>query len=145
PTGSSQSNTAARRWSGSRAAGWSRSPAPATGRSSTTPPGLTPSESASSSRPSRTSSTSSTCARCCAAGPPALTTARGPRPRPASSGELPQPLSLRELLQLLQRVVLDLAAPLPGDPERPPALLQSQRLVAPQAIPQLDHLALALG
>src|SRR5919108_5252309 len=58
--------------------------------------------------------------------------------------QLPQPLRLGQLLQLLQRVGLDLPDPLPRDAERPPDLLQRQRLVPSQAEPQLDHLALPI-
>jgi hypothetical protein len=50
--------------------------------------------------------------------------------RDPGAGQPPQALRLRELLQLLQRVVLDLADPLAGHSERPPHLLERQRLVA---------------
>src|SRR5436190_868411 len=63
----------------------------------------------------------------------------------SNSGQLPKPLGLGKLLQLLQRVVLDLADALAGDAERAPHLFERQRLVAAQPVAQLDHLALALG
>src|SRR5205823_2815338 len=56
---------------------------------------------------------------------------------------VPQPLRLRQRLQLLQRVVLDLADPFAGDVERPAHLFQRVRALAGQAEAHLDHLALA--
>ena len=75
----------------------------------------------------------------------ATSSASPPGVRVVGSGELAQPLCLGQLLELLQRVVLDLADALAGDPERAADLLERQRLVAAQAVAQLDHLALALG
>ena len=60
------------------------------------------------------------------------------------SGQLAKPLRLRQLLELLQRVVLDLSDPLAGDAERAPHLLERQRLVPAEPVAQLYHLALAL-
>src|SRR4249919_4081209 len=54
-------------------------------------------------------------------------------------------LRLGQALELLQRVVLDLADALAGDPERAPHLLEGAGLLALQAEAKLDQLALALG
>src|SRR5207248_325928 len=51
---------------------------------------------------------------------------------------------LGQRLELLQRVVLDLADPLARDAERAADLLERARLLALQAEAELDHLALAL-
>src|SRR5262245_29549780 len=56
-----------------------------------------------------------------------------------------EPLRLRQRLELLQRVVLDLADALTGDPERAADLLECARLLALEAEPQLDHLPLPVG
>ena len=48
------------------------------------------------------------------------------------------------MLELLQRVVLDLADPLARDPERPADLLERPRLLPAQPVAHLDHLALAV-
>src|SRR3954454_6984570 len=80
------------------------------------------------------------------AGSPAASAAEI-RNRPSLSGplgELPKPLRLGELLQLLQRVVLDLPDSLARDAERPPDLLERQRLMPAKPVTQLDHLPLAL-
>src|SRR5207248_9947578 len=55
-----------------------------------------------------------------------------------------QGLRLREELELLQRVVLDLADPLAGDAELAADLLERPRRAAQKAEAKLDHLALAL-
>src|SRR5581483_2028334 len=59
-------------------------------------------------------------------------------------GQLPKPLGLGQLLQLLERVVLDLPDALARDAEGATHLLERQRLVPAQSVPQLDHLALPL-
>src|SRR5581483_7319407 len=55
-----------------------------------------------------------------------------------------QALRLRQGLELLQRVVLDLADALAGDAERAAHLLERARLLALEPEPELDHLPLAL-
>jgi hypothetical protein len=62
-----------------------------------------------------------------------------------ASGALAQGLRLRQLLQLLQRVRLDLPDPLAGDAESPAHLLEGERLMSAQPIAKLDHLALPRG
>src|SRR5438034_1067293 len=52
-------------------------------------------------------------------------------------------LRFRQGLELLQRVVLDLADALARDTERPTDLLERAGLLAEQAEAELDHLALA--
>src|SRR3954469_6208663 len=64
-------------------------------------------------------------------------------PRPLCP--VPQPLRLGQHLELLQRVVLDLADALARDPEGAADLLQGARLGARQAEAHLDRLALARG
>src|SRR2546421_493579 len=54
-------------------------------------------------------------------------------------------LSLRERLELLQRLVLDLADPLAGDVEGPADLIQRPRMLAAQPVAELEHAALAVG
>ena len=54
-------------------------------------------------------------------------------------------MRLWESLQLLQRVVLDLADSLAGDAEGAADFLERQRLGHREAVAQFDHLALALG
>src|SRR6059058_3062315 len=66
------------------------------------------------------------------------------RPKPALR-RVPQPLRLGKRLELLQRVVLDLADPLAGDVERATHLLQRIWPLAGEAEAHLDHLAFALG
>src|SRR4051812_18311842 len=54
-------------------------------------------------------------------------------------------LGLREGLQLLQRLVLDLADPLAGDVEGPADLVQGPRMLAAEPVTELEHAALAVG
>src|SRR5581483_1215202 len=56
-----------------------------------------------------------------------------------------QRLRLREVLELLERVVLDLPDALTRDAERAADLLERPRRAAAEPEAQLDHLALALG
>src|ERR687897_1348321 len=53
-----------------------------------------------------------------------------------------QLLRLGERLELLQRLVLDLADPLAGDVEGPPHLVESPRVLAAEPVAQLEHAAL---
>src|SRR4051794_26500429 len=64
--------------------------------------------------------------------------------RPAGLAGVPEPLRLGQRLELLERVVLDLADPLARHVERPADLLQRPRALAGQAEAHLDDLALAL-
>src|SRR4051812_32659018 len=66
------------------------------------------------------------------------------RRRAGASGGVAQTLRLWQVLQLLQRVVLNLADSLAGHSERPAHLFEGAGLVALQAVAHLDHLALAL-
>src|SRR5262245_48648057 len=68
-----------------------------------------------------------------------------PRLRGDELGGVAQPLRLGQALELLQRVVLDLADAFAGHAEGPTDLLEGPRLVALEPIAHLDHLALALG
>src|ERR1035438_7292672 len=54
-------------------------------------------------------------------------------------------LRLCEALQLLQRLVLDLADPLPRDVERASHLVERARVLAAEPVPQLEHAAFAVG
>src|SRR5919107_4995454 len=54
-------------------------------------------------------------------------------------------LGLRERLQLLQRLVLDLADALARHVERAPDLVERARVLAAEAVPQLEHAPLAVG
>src|SRR5829696_8595687 len=54
-------------------------------------------------------------------------------------------LGLRERLQLLQRLVLDLADALARHVERAPDLVQRARVLPAQAVAQLEHPPLAVG
>src|SRR4051795_9961655 len=85
---------------------------------------------------------------------PASTTTKGPaEPEPFAeettaprrSGDVAELLGLRERLQLLQRLVLDLADPLARDVEGPPDLVQRPRMLAAEPVAQLEHPALAVG
>src|SRR5204863_8321463 len=48
-------------------------------------------------------------------------------------------LGLSQRLKLLQGLVLDLPDALAGDVERPSHLVQGTRMLAPQAVPELEH------
>src|SRR5215210_4294417 len=54
-------------------------------------------------------------------------------------------LGLRERLQLLQRLVLDLADALARHVERAPDLVERARVLPAEAVAQLEHAALAVG
>src|SRR5690242_7280933 len=56
-----------------------------------------------------------------------------------------QLLRLRERLQLLERLVLDLADALARDVERAAHLVERARVLAAEAVAQLEHAALAVG
>jgi hypothetical protein len=86
-----------------------------------------------------------------------LATARNSQPDPrapptraapagrTTSARVAEPLRLGQRLELLQRVVLDLADALARDVERAADLLERERARAGEAEAHLDHLALALG
>src|SRR6185295_11594799 len=61
------------------------------------------------------------------------------------SGDLAQLLGFTQLLQLLQALILDLADALAGDVEGPPDLVKRARVLAAEAIAQLQHASLAVG
>src|SRR3954454_16090745 len=73
-------------------------------------------------------------------GPVVVTTVRGRTLR-----DVAELLGLRERLQLLQRLVLDLADALARDVERPPDLVERARVLAAEAVAQLEHAALSVG
>src|SRR5690349_4182877 len=54
-------------------------------------------------------------------------------------------LGLGEALELLERLVLDLADALARHVERPPDLVERARVLAAEAVAQLEHAALAVG
>src|SRR5690242_4847593 len=58
------------------------------------------------------------------------------------SGDVPELLSLGQALQLLEALVLDLADALARDVERPPDLVERARVLAVEAVAELQHLAL---
>src|SRR3954463_13331172 len=60
-------------------------------------------------------------------------------------GDIAELLRLREGLQLLQRLVLDLADALARDVERAAHLVERARVLAAEAVAQLEHAALAVG
>src|SRR5215211_4323343 len=59
-------------------------------------------------------------------------------------GDVAELLGLRERLQLLQRLVLDLADPLARHVERAPDLVQRPRVLAAEPVAQLEHATLAV-
>src|SRR6187402_3421855 len=61
------------------------------------------------------------------------------------SGDLAQLLGFAQLLQLLERLVLDLADALAGDVEGPSHLVERARVLAAEAVAQLQNAALAVG
>src|SRR4051812_17589855 len=65
-------------------------------------------------------------------------------PTPLADG-VPERLRLGQVLELLQRVVLDLADPLARDAESAPDFLERLRRAAVQAEAQRDHVSLPLG
>src|SRR5215213_5691958 len=60
-------------------------------------------------------------------------------------GDVAELLGLRERLQLLERLVLDLADALARDVERAADLVQRARVLAAEAVAQLEHAALAVA
>src|SRR4051794_3986343 len=68
---------------------------------------------------------------------------RQPRRRPLCN--VAQLLRLGQALELLQRLVLDLADPLARHVERPPDLVQRARVLAPEAVTELQHAPLAVA
>src|SRR5215216_5870364 len=60
-------------------------------------------------------------------------------------GYVAQLLRLGEALQLLERLVLDLADALARDVERPPDLVERARVLPAEPVPQLEDAALAVG
>src|SRR5215218_3543049 len=76
---------------------------------------------------------------------------RGPREAPSDNLDAPDALRhiakllrLGEALELLERLVLDLADPLARDVERPPDLVERARVLPAQPVAQLEHAALAV-
>src|SRR5918911_2415282 len=64
---------------------------------------------------------------------------------PAQLRHVAELLGLRERLQLLQRLVLDLADALARHVERAAHLVERARVLAAEAVAQLEHAALAVG
>src|SRR4051794_17920423 len=62
-----------------------------------------------------------------------------------SLSDVAELLGLGEALELLQRLVLDLADALARDIERPPDLVERARVLPAEAVPQLEDAALAVG
>src|ERR1700761_5694039 len=54
-------------------------------------------------------------------------------------------LSLGEALELLERLILDLADALARHVERAPDLVERARMLPAEAVPQLEHATLAVG
>src|ERR1700741_1736036 len=67
------------------------------------------------------------------------------RRRQRLSGDVAKLLRFGERLELLERLVLDLADALARDVERPPDLIQRSRVLPAEAVPQLEHAPLAVG
>src|SRR5687768_9881306 len=65
--------------------------------------------------------------------------------RPKASGDIPKLLGLGERLQLLERLVLDLADALARHVERAPDLVERARVLAAEAVAELEDAALAIG
>src|SRR4051794_8478541 len=65
--------------------------------------------------------------------------------RASRLGDVAELLGLGEALELLERLVLDLADALAGDVERPAHLVERPRMLAAEAVAQLEHAALAVG
>src|SRR3954447_21875240 len=71
-------------------------------------------------------------------------------PRPAATraarlGNIAELLGFRKALQLLERLVLDLADPLARDVESAAHLVERARVLAAEPVAQLEHAALAVG
>src|SRR5688500_19559712 len=62
-----------------------------------------------------------------------------------TSCDVAELLGLRERLELLERLVLDLADPLARHVERAPDLVQRARVLAAEPVAQLEHAPLAVG
>src|SRR3954453_11222476 len=60
-------------------------------------------------------------------------------------GDVPELLPLGEALKLLERLVLDLPDELARDVERPADLVERARVLAAEAVAQLEHTPLAIG
>src|SRR5205823_9191639 len=63
----------------------------------------------------------------------------------APLGDVAQLLRLGQRLQLLQRLVLDLADALARDVEGPPDLVERARVLPAESVAQLEHAALAVA
>src|SRR5690242_6750206 len=61
------------------------------------------------------------------------------------SGDVAKLLGLGQRLQLLERLVLDLADALAGDVERPPDLVERARMLAAEAVAKLEDTPLPVG
>jgi hypothetical protein len=59
-------------------------------------------------------------------------------------GTVAQALGFSKVLQFRERVILDLTYPLAGDVEHPPDLVQRPRMLASEAVPELEYLPLAM-